>query len=118
MGKGILSILILIASFFFSDEAQAHGLSGESKTKIIVEQHNHDLLSAIANTHRFDLEQSLIRIVPASRCGQVYKYVGNSHWSVLSFSAATFPYHVRCIRASVPAKNSYLSHIYPSHNFW
>lgn len=118
MGKGLLSILILIASFFFSDEAQARALSREVK-KVTVEEHsNHDLLSVIVNAHRFDLEQNLIRVVPASRCGQVHKYVGNGYWSALSFSAAGFPYHIPCISANVAAKSSYLSHIYPSHNFW
>jgi hypothetical protein len=119
VGKSILSILILIASFFFSEEAQAHALPGEVKVKMTVaEQNNHEILSAIANAHRFALEQNLIRVVPASRCGQVHKNVGNGHWAVLSLSAATFSSHALSTCANLVATSSYLSHIYPSHNFW
>ena len=61
-----------------------------------------------------------IRIEPgdASGVGQYQKDTGTNNITTLAESAKAFEFDQPCISSFTGSSKSYLSHIYPSHNFW
>lgn len=108
--------MVLLFAFFFSDEVQASGLKG--KAALQIEKVNVPVLFVIKDMHPSPFERISLRSASASRCSHVLKQVvsGNSSWQTLLLT--NYSYGVKLNRIYIIAKSHYLSHIYPTHNFW
>jgi hypothetical protein len=118
VGKSILSILICALFFLILDEINASALPSRENGNVLIKKAGEEILSAKAGQLPSALTQHAIRITPASRCSHVLKDLGNGNWVGLSLHAASYANALQTGVAVSVDRRSYLSHIYPSHNFW
>jgi hypothetical protein len=118
VGKSLFSILICILFFFCaSEEAQGCAWPDGENTATLVSVGKADVLTTSTDAHPSAIEQKAKRVIPASRCCHLVKYV-SSNSIALSFLTACSRQALPCSTDFTAAKSNHLSHIYPFHNFW